>query len=67
MEITQQQPLNKGLEQQGGFDEETNLKACLEEIDAKHQQQQSSLQQTKNILVRRIRGYTYISQKQCLG
>ena len=50
MESTQQQPLNKGPEQQG-FDEETRQKiqAYLDEIDAKHRQQQSSLQQTKYI------------------
>jgi hypothetical protein len=37
-----QQPLNKGREQQGGFDEDTRQKiqANLEEIDAKRQQQQ---------------------------
>ena len=50
MENTQQQ-LNKEKQQQG-FDEETKQKiqAYLDEIDAKHQQQQSSsLQQTKYI------------------
>ena len=49
MEKATIQEVNK--KQQQGFDEETKQKiqAYLEEIDSKHQQQQSSLQQTKYI------------------
>ena len=43
--------INKQQQKQQGFDEETSQKihAYLEEIDAKRQQQQSSLDQTKYI------------------